>query len=62
MNAKMNIPAEMMEVLTSRMREIAQTSEAVEITRHMSIEERHDWLFGAAVYTLCGFQNDKAPA
>ena len=56
MTTAIQIPAEMMEVLTSRMREIAQCSEAVEITKAMNMEQRHQWLFNAALYTLMGYQ------
>lgn len=52
----------MMTILTDRMKDIAGRSESVEITKGMSMEQRHEWLFNAAIYTLMGFQFEETAA
>ena len=57
MNAAAYTEKQAMEVLSQRMKEIAQRPEAVTITNGMSQSERDEWLFNAALFTLCGFQH-----
>ena len=57
MNTAAYTEKQAMEVLSQRMKEIAQRAEAVNITKGMSQSERDKWLFNAALFTLCGFQH-----
>ena len=57
MNAPAYTEKQAMEVLSQRMKDIAQRPEALTITKGMSQSERDEWLFNAALYTLCGFQH-----
>jgi hypothetical protein len=57
MNTTTYTEKQAMEVLSQRMKEIAQRSEAIIITKGMSQSDRDEWLFNAAMFTLCGFQH-----
>jgi hypothetical protein len=57
MNATTYTDQQAMEVLSQRMKDIAMRPEALEITKGMGQAERDEWLFNAALFTLCGFQH-----
>ena len=57
MNATTYTDKQAMEVLSQRMKDIAMRPESLEITKGMQQSERDEWLFNAALYTLCGFQH-----
>lgn len=58
MNATNYTEKQAMEVLSQRMKDIAQRPEALTITQGMSQTERDEWLFNAALFTLIGLQNE----